>query len=112
MAKLNEYNGHYCESQYEYAFIDFLEQEGWTYTAGNTINRRKSDVLLQEDLISFIKKTEPTFIDDDIQKIYDSLRLVGSESDFATLHKVYGWLVNGIQFTPQNQRTRIIILMI
>lgn len=111
MAKLTEYNGHYCESQYEYAFIGFLEQEGWIYTAGNTINRRKSDVLLQEDLVSFIKKTEPTFIDDDIQKIYDSLRLVGAESDFATLHKVYGWLVNGIQFTPLNQRTKMVNLI-
>lgn len=111
MAILTEYNGHYCESQYEYAFIGFLEQEGWIYTAGNTINRRKSDVLLQEDLVTFIKKTEPTFIDDDIQKIYDSLRLVGAESDFATLHKVYGWLVNGIQFTPLNQRTKMINLI-
>ena len=25
MARLKEYNGHYCESEYEYAFIGFLE---------------------------------------------------------------------------------------
>ena len=25
MAKLKEYNGYYCESEYEYAFIGFLE---------------------------------------------------------------------------------------
>ena len=111
MAKLTEYNGHYCESQYEYAFIGFLEQEGWTYTSGNNINRKKSDILLKEDLVSFIKKTESTLIDDDIEKIYDSLRLVGAESDFATLHKVYGWLINGIQFTPQNQRTKMVNLI-
>ena len=24
MARLKEYNGHYCESEYEYAFIGFL----------------------------------------------------------------------------------------
>lgn len=28
MARLKEYNGHYCESEYEYAFIGFLEAEG------------------------------------------------------------------------------------
>ena len=27
MARLKEYNGHYCESEYEYAFIGFLEVE-------------------------------------------------------------------------------------
>lgn len=31
MARLKEYNGHYCESEYEYAFIGFLEAEGWKY---------------------------------------------------------------------------------
>ena len=35
MAKLNEYYGHFCESEYEYAFIGFLEQEGWKYVSGN-----------------------------------------------------------------------------
>ena len=29
MAKLKEYNGRYCESEYEDAFISFLEAEGW-----------------------------------------------------------------------------------
>jgi len=37
MAKLKNYNGHYCESDYEYAFLGFLEKTGWTYTAGKTI---------------------------------------------------------------------------
>ena len=34
-SKLKEYYGHYCESEYEYAFIGFLEQEGWKYISGN-----------------------------------------------------------------------------
>ena len=39
MAKLKDYNGHYCESEYENAFLGFLEKAGWTYTAGNAIPR-------------------------------------------------------------------------
>lgn len=112
MAKLTEYNGHYCESQFEYAFIGFLEQEGWTYLSGNNINRTtKRDVLIKSDFIEFIKKTEPTFTDDEVEKIYDSIRLVGAESDFATLHKVYGWMVDGVQFTPNNGRAKIVQLI-
>lgn len=38
MARLKEYNGHYCESEYEYAFIGFLEAEGWKYSSGNNIH--------------------------------------------------------------------------
>lgn len=112
MAKLTEYNGHYCESQFEYAFIGFLEQEGWTYLSGNNINRTtKRDVLIKDDFIEFIKNTEPTFTDDEVEKIYDSIRLAGAESDFATLHKVYGWMVDGIQFTPNNGRAKMVQLI-
>ena len=29
--EIKEYNGRYCESEYEDAFISFLEAEGWKY---------------------------------------------------------------------------------
>lgn len=34
MSKLKEYNGHFCESEYEYAFIAFLERGGMAVFAG------------------------------------------------------------------------------
>lgn len=40
MAKLKNYNGHYCESDYEYAFLAFLENAGWQYFAGSKVQRR------------------------------------------------------------------------
>ena len=30
-SKLMNYSGRFCESDFENAFIAFLEQEGWTY---------------------------------------------------------------------------------
>ena len=103
MAKLKNYYGRYCESDYEYAFIDFLESVSWTYTAGNNISReKKTDVLIAEDFRAFIEKTNPDLLTEEVEQIYDTVRLVGAESDFATLHKVYKWMVDGIQFTPQN----------
>lgn len=103
MAKLKDYNGHYCESEYEYAFIGFLEAEGWDYISGNHINRiSKKDVLIADDFKKFIDETNPELTEDEVTQIFDNISLVGAESDFATLHKVYGWMVDGIQFTPQN----------
>lgn len=112
MANLKEYNGHYCESEYEYAFIGFLEAEGWDYIAGNNINRiSKRDVLIADDFKKFIAKTNPELTEDEVTQIFDNVRLVGAESDFATLHKVYGWMVDGIQFTPQDGLAKMIPLI-
>ncbi|MGN0691889.1 MAG: type I restriction endonuclease subunit R [Oscillospiraceae bacterium] len=112
MAKLKEYNGHYCESEYEYAFIGFLENEGWNYSSGTNINRNtKRDVLIADDFKAFLSKTNPELTADEVEQIYDNVRLVGAESDFATLHKVYGWIVNGVQFTPQSGLAEMISLI-
>lgn len=112
MAKLQNYNGHYCESEYEYAFLSFLENEGWTYLAGNSIPRdSKRDVLYMDDMEQFLSKTNPELTAEEVRQIMDSVRLVGAESDFATLHKVYGWMVDGVQFTPQAGLPRMVNLI-
>ncbi len=112
MPKLNNYNGHFCESQFEYAFLSFLEDEGWDYLAGNSMTRSsKRDVLYADDMEQFLIKTNPDLIADEIHQIMDTVRLVGAESEFATLHKVYGWMVDGVQFTPQSGLARMINLI-
>ena len=112
MAKLREYNDHYCESQYEYAFISLLEAEDWNYISGKQINREsKRDVLIADDFKKFISSSSPELTQDEVVRIFDNIRLVGSESDFTTLHKVYGWMVDGIQFTLQNGIAKMIPLI-
>ncbi len=112
MAKLKEYNGHYCESEYEYAFIAFLESAGWNYSLGNNIAREtKRDVLIADDFREFIASTNPDLTEEEANRIFDNIRLVGSESDFSTLHKIYGWMVNGIQFTPKDGLAKMIPLI-
>lgn len=112
MAKLKEYDGHYCESEFENAFLSFLENEGWNYLPGNSIIRdSKTTVLYIDDMEQFLRKTNPDLTADEIRQIMDSVRLVGAESEFSTLHKVYGWMVNGIQFVPQTGLARMIALI-
>ena len=112
MAKLQNYNGYYCESEYEYAFLSFLEDEGWNYLAGNSIPRSsKREVLYMDDMEQFLSKTNPDLEAEEVRRIMDNVRLVGAESDFATLHKVYGWMVDGVQFTPQAGLPRMVNLI-
>ena len=111
-SKLINYNGHFCESDFENAFIAFLEQEGWTYMSGDEIVRaNKKEVLLEKDLIDFLTNSNTGLEADEIQQIVDNVRLVGAETDFATLHKVYGWMVEGVNFTSKNGTTRNIPLI-
>lgn len=112
MIRLKEYNGRYCESEYEYAFIGFLEAESWIYSSGDNISRvTKRDVLIAADFKKFIADTNPDLMEDEVTQIFDNVRLVGSESDFATLHKVYSWMVDGVQFTPQYGLVKMIPLI-
>ena len=112
MAKLKDYNGHYCESEYENAFLGFLEKAGWTYTAGNAIPRAsRHEVLLEADFKEFLKENAPDLTAGEIDQLYDTVHLAGGESDFATLHKLYGWMVFGIQFVPQNGLARMVPLI-
>lgn len=112
MAKLKNYNGRYCESEYEDAFIGFLEAENWLYLSGNDIKRTtKRDVLIEDDFKDFLANSNPDLTIDEVTHIYDSIRLVGSESEFSTLHKVYGFMINGVQFTPQDGLPKMISLI-
>lgn len=112
MPTLQNYNGRYCEWEFEYAFLDYLEKEGWQYLSGNSIVRAsKRDVLYVDDLEQFLSKSNPDLTVDEIRQIMDTVRLVGAESDFAVLHKVYNWMVNGIQFAPQSGLARMVALI-
>ncbi len=112
MPKLNEFNGHYCESEFEYAFIGLLEQEGWNYLSGNNMPRSsKREVVYSDDLAEFLIKSNPDLTTEEVQKVVDAVRLVGAENDFATLHKVYGWMVDGVQFVGNNGQARMMPLI-
>ena len=114
MAKssINNINGHFVESDYENAFISFLEAEGWNYLYGDSIPRDdRTEVLYMDDLLQFLEKTNPDLGDDDIRQIADNIRLAGGDTDFATLHLMYGWMVNGMQYTPKNGVTKMVPLI-
>lgn len=112
MAALKEYNGHYCEWEFEYAFIALLEAEGWKYLSGNNVKRKsKTDVLIADDFKTFVAKANPGLTDEDTTQIFDTVRLAGDVSDFATLHKVYKWMTDGMQFTGKDGVPRMVRLI-
>lgn len=112
MPALQHINGRYCESQFESAFIGMMEAVGWQYLPGTSISRpSRRDVLYEDDMEQFLRNTNPDLTADEIMEIINRVKLAGSGSDFATLHMVYGWMVDGIQFTPQSGIARMVQLI-
>ena len=104
MAKpiLKRMDGHFVECDYENALICYLEKTDWQYLYGDSIPRAsKKEVLYMDDLLQFLTQTNPDLEDDEIRQIADNIRLVGADTDFATLHKVYKWMVDGVQYTTK-----------
>ena len=110
--RLQTINGRFVESDFENALISFLENEGWQYLYGDSIPRpNRKEVLYMDDLLQFLEKKNPELEDSDIRQIADNIRLAGSDSDFATLHKVYGWMVDGVQFVAKDGTARMLALI-
>lgn len=110
--KLKNINGHFVESDYENALIAFLEREGWQYLFGDSIARaNRKEVLNMEDLLQFLKNNNKNVKDEELQRIADNVRLVGADSDFATLHKVYKWMVNGVPAVDKDGRPTTVNLI-
>ena len=112
MATLQNYNGRYCEWEFEAALLSFLEAEGWQYLPGSSIPRSSQrEVLYSDDLEHFLSKKNPDLLPEEIREIISTVRLVGADSDFAALHRAYNWMVDGILFTPRSGNARKVHLI-
>lgn len=112
MVQTEKFKGKYCESDFENTFLALLVQAGWQYLPGRDIPRRtQKDVLYEDDLEEFLSRTHGDLEADDIRAIIDQVRLAGGVSDFAVLHKVYGWLDDGIQYKPEDGEAQMVSLI-
>ena len=66
---------------------------------------------IADDLKHFLEETNADLEQEEVQQIADNMRLVGVETDFATLHQVYGWMVDGVNLTPKSGVTRNVPLI-
>lgn len=107
--KLININGRFVESDFENALITFLVNENWQYLFGDSIQRaNKREVLHIDDLNKFLKDNNKKLDYDEIKQIADQIRLAGGDTDFATLHQLYGWMVNGIdRFTKKGEAVKV-----
>ncbi|ERJ88992.1 type I site-specific deoxyribonuclease, HsdR family [Porphyromonas gingivalis F0566] len=89
----------FYESEYEQALIDLLSEVGWDYTHGSELHRTNRDMLLMDDLRSFLEEQRPELESEDVESIIDHLRHTGGQTHFAQLRATYRLLIEGYRYT-------------
>lgn len=77
-------NGKLYESDYEQAFCQLLEEQGWTLSHGDTIHRQYTDALLEDDLRTYLQDRYCTkgVPSEDIEHFIARIRNVGGATDY------------------------------
>lgn len=87
----------FTEEKLEQVFIELLENEGYSYHLGSTINRQFDDVLIEEDLKAFLlnryKKENLTATE--VQSIILQIKALPSSDLYESNKTIMRWLSDG-----------------
>lgn len=92
----------FYESEYEEALIDLLREVGWDYTHGSKLHRTNREMLLMDDLRSFLEEQHTELESEDVESIIALLRHTGGQTHFAQLRSTYRLLTEGYRYTRQS----------
>lgn len=85
--------GKFTEDQLEQAIIELFQIQGYSYVHGENIHRQYEDILLEDDLRSFLLDRYPDLSSGELQKIINKISLIQS-TPLYTGNKETFWLVN------------------
>ena len=87
--------GKFTEAELEQAIIELFTVQGYTYVHGGNIHRQYEDILLLDDLRSFltVRYEAENFSDVEIQKIINKLNLINATPLYIGNREAF-WLVN------------------
>ena len=89
--------GKFTEAQLEKAIIELFNLQGYTYVCGDDIHRKYEDVLLEDDLRSFLseKYGKSGLSEIETQKIINKLSMIQSTPLYLGNRETF-WLVNAL----------------
>lgn len=60
---------HFNEHALEQGIMELFQEEGYTYSSGDTIQKEASDVLLRDDLMLYLKSQNPDLSDLELKRV-------------------------------------------
>lgn len=96
--------GKFYESDYEEAFVDLLQQNGWEYTFGDDLHRQYDQTLIEDDMRAYLQKryASENLTTSEIDAIIANLRNIGEPSLYHTLRKTFMTYRDGFLFQRHN----------
>ncbi len=87
--------GKFTEAELELAIIELFKEQGYDYVNGENIHRRFEDVLLVDDLKSYLSKryASASLSEAELQKIVNELQYIQSTPLYTGNRQTY-WLIN------------------
>ena len=87
--------GQFTEAQLEAAIIEIFQQQGYIYVHGEKIHRQYEDILLEDDLRSFLQEryAHESLSETETQKIINQLTLIPASPLYEGNRAAF-WLVN------------------
>jgi type I restriction enzyme R subunit len=87
----------FTEAQLENAFIELLEQEGYPHTLGETLDRNPEDVLIEEDLLTYllVKYQHQLLTESEARSILMQIKSLPASDLYESNKRFMSWLSDG-----------------
>lgn len=85
--------GKFTENQLEQAIIELFEQQGYDYVLGENIHRQYEDILLEDDLRTYLSNRYHDLSDVEIKKVINKISLISASPLYPGNRETF-WLIN------------------
>ena len=85
--------GKFTEDQLEQAIIELFQLQGYTYVHGENVHRQYEDILLEDDLRTYLLGRYKDISDVEVQKIINKIALIQASPLYLGNRETF-WLVN------------------
>jgi len=98
----------FTEAKLEEAFIELLENEGFSHFLGNTISRADDDVLIEEDLKTYLltRYQDANLTEVEAQSIILQLKNLSSAELYESNKKIMRWLSDGFILKREDRQQK------
>lgn len=102
----------YTEAKLEESVIELLEKQGYTYVHGEAIDRTQEEVLLQDDLRSFLAKRyqAESLTDSEIDMIVRQLEVLPASDLYDSNKTFMKWLSDGFIFKREEHDKKDLLI--
>ncbi|WP_016956256.1 type I restriction endonuclease subunit R [Catenovulum agarivorans] len=98
----------FTEEQLEKAVIRLLQEQGFSYVRGDELNRNNSDVLIKDDLRSYLLHKYASFniTDNEIESIVRKLEVLPASDLYQSNKQLCSWLADGFVLKREDRKLK------